>query len=46
VGSAGDTNGDLLADVVWQNRQTARQMVWTMRGTQVAVRGAELPAPD
>jgi hypothetical protein len=46
VGSAGDIDGDRKADVVWQNRRTARQMVWTMFGTHVAVRGAELPAPD
>ena len=45
VGSAGDTDGDGMADTVWQNRLTERLMVWTMRGLQVVTRGPELPAP-
>jgi hypothetical protein len=43
--SAGDTNGDGMADVVWQNPVTQRMAVWLMHGTQVLERGAELPIP-
>jgi hypothetical protein len=45
LGSAGDTTADGMADVVWQNRRTARQMVWAMRGFEVVSRGPELPGP-
>jgi hypothetical protein len=43
--SAGDTNGDGMADVIWQNGATHQMAVWLMRGTDVLTRGAAVPAP-
>jgi hypothetical protein len=45
LGTAGDTDGDGMADAIWRNARTNRFAVWTMRGTAVAVRGPELPGP-
>jgi hypothetical protein len=45
LGTAGDADGDGMADAIWRNARTNRFMVWTMRGTVVAVRGPELPGP-
>jgi FG-GAP-like repeat len=41
--SAGDTSGDGMADVVWQNTTTHRMAIWTMRGTDILTPGAEIP---
>ena len=45
VGSAADTDGDGLADAVWQNTRTGSFAVWTMAGTHVLVPGPEIPGP-
>jgi hypothetical protein len=45
VGSAADTNGDGLADTVWQNTLTDRFSVWLMAGTHVFEAGPEIPGP-
>ena len=44
--SAGDTNGDGMADVLFQNLLTHVMEIWLMRGTDVIARGAELPGPS
>jgi hypothetical protein len=45
VGTAGDVNGDGMADLVWSNVAKARISVWLMNGTHVLARGPELPTP-
>lgn len=45
VGSANDTDGDGLADAVWQNIPATQMAVWTMNGTHVVVPGPALPGP-
>jgi FG-GAP-like repeat len=45
VGSALDTNGDGMADTVWQNPGAGRFAVWLMAGTHVLEPGAEMPGP-
>jgi FG-GAP-like repeat len=44
--SAGDTNGDGMADVTWQTLHPPRLAVWLMCGTGVLERGAEIPGPS
>jgi hypothetical protein len=45
IGSAGDTNGDGMADAVWHNPDAGRFAVWLMAGTHVLEPGAEMPGP-
>jgi hypothetical protein len=45
VGSAGDTDGDGMADALWQNVAAMQMEVWTMNGTHVAVPGPVIPGP-
>jgi hypothetical protein len=45
IGSAGDTDGDGMADVLWENIAERRMAVWTMSGTHVLVPGPSLPGP-
>jgi hypothetical protein len=43
--NTGDLNGDGMADVVWENQDTRQFAVWLMAGTEVLLRGAEIPGP-
>jgi hypothetical protein len=45
VGSAADTDGDGVGDLVWGNTLTGRFEVWRMRETHVLAFGPELPGP-
>ncbi len=45
IGSAGDTDGDGLADAVWENVGAHLLAVWTMNGTHVREAGPPLPGP-
>ena len=45
VAFAGDTNGDGLADAVWQKAGTSRFAVWLMNGAQLLAPGPELMGP-
>jgi hypothetical protein len=45
IGSAGDTDGDGMADAVWQNIAAAQMAVWTMNGTHVVRPGPAIPGP-
>jgi hypothetical protein len=45
VSGAGDTNGDGLADVAWENPADDLFSVWLMNGAQVLAKGPELPGP-
>jgi hypothetical protein len=40
-----DFNGDLMADVVWEDPSTNRFAIWLMNGTQVLSAGPTLPGP-
>ena len=40
---AGDFNADGRADVIWDNTEIHRCAVWLMNGTEVLLRGAEIP---
>lgn len=43
--AAQDFNGDRMADVLWFNALTQRMTVWLMAGTEILLRGPEIPAP-
>jgi hypothetical protein len=45
VAYAGDTNGDGLADAVWQKTGTTQFAVWLMHGAKLAARGPVLVGP-
>jgi hypothetical protein len=45
LATAGDVNADAMADLVWQNPALGRFAVWLMNGTEVILRGPELPGP-
>jgi hypothetical protein len=45
IGSAGDTDGDGMADAMWQNVAAGQMAVWTMNGTHVVVPGQVIPGP-
>jgi hypothetical protein len=45
VGTAGDTNGDGMADAMWQNADGHRMAVWLMNGTHVVEPGPVLLGP-
>lgn len=45
VGSAGDTNGDGMGDIVWHNATTQQAAVWLMNGARVLAPGPLLSAP-
>jgi hypothetical protein len=42
---AGDFDNNDTADVIWENPETNRFAIWLMAGTQVLLRGAEIPGP-
>ena len=43
--AVGDLNADGLIDVVWFDVETQRFAIWLMAGTEVLLRGAEIPGP-
>ena len=45
-GSAGDTDGDGMADAVRENWRTCRLAVWTMRGPNVSPAGRSCRGPS
>ena len=45
VGSAGDTDGDGMADALWQNIAASKLAIWTMSGTHVVEPGPLIPGP-
>jgi hypothetical protein len=46
LGSAGDTDGDGMADALFYNPGLHRMEVWTMCGTHVLTHGPGLPVPE
>jgi hypothetical protein len=46
VAQSGDFNGDGMGDVVWENTVTHRFALWLMNGTDVLVKGPEMPEPS
>ena len=45
LATAGDFNADGRADVIWDNIESHRCAVWLMNGTEVLLRGGEIPRP-
>ena len=43
--TTGDVNVDGMADVAWENPAARRFCIWLMAGTEVLLRGPEIPGP-
>jgi hypothetical protein len=46
VASVDDTNGDGMADAVWQKIGASLMSVWLLRGTNVLAKGPEIAGPQ